>query len=110
MYGLVNKALEEFVLSRFGEDTWETIKQSAGVDIDVFVSMETYPDDVTYRLVDAASDVLKQSTEEVLKAFGEYWVLYTAKEGYGEIWHSIGTWKSNRPERHCHGYALKLPP
>ena len=47
MYGLANKGFEDLVRSRFGEDTWETIKRNAGVDIDVFVSMESYPDDVT---------------------------------------------------------------
>ena len=85
MYGMVNKALEDLVCSRYGQDTWETIKRDAGVDIDVFISMDGYPDDVTYKLVGAASAVLGQSAEEVLKAFGEYWVLYTAKEGYGEV-------------------------
>jgi Haem-NO-binding len=85
MYGLVNKALQNLVCSRFGEDTWETIKRDAGVDIDAFVSMEAYPDDITDNLVRAASEVVGLSAEDVLKAFGEYWVLYTAKEGYGEI-------------------------
>ena len=85
MYGLVNKAFEDLVRSRSGEDTWETIKRNSGVDIDVFVSMDTYPDDVTYKLVGAASEVLGLSVEEVLKAFGEHWVLYTGKEGYGEM-------------------------
>jgi hypothetical protein len=85
MYGLVNTALQDLVASRFGEDTWETIKRNAGVDIEVFVSLEAYPDDVTYKLVGAASAVLGLSAEEVLKAFGEYWVTYTAKEGYGEL-------------------------
>lgn len=85
MYGLVNKALEDLVCSRHGQDAWEKIKQNAAVDIDVFISMDGYPDDVTYKLVGAASAVLGVSGEEVLKAFGEYWVLYTAREGYGEV-------------------------
>ena len=85
MYGLVNKALQDLVCRRFGEDTWDTIKRNAGVDIDVFVSMEAYPDDATFRLVGAASEVLGLPAEEILKAFGEFWVSYTAKQGYGEI-------------------------
>ena len=85
MYGFVNKALQGLVCSRFGEDTWEAIKRNAGVDIDIFVGMEAYPDDITYKLVGSASTVLGLSAEEVLKAFGEYWVSYTGKEGYGEI-------------------------
>lgn len=85
MYGLVNKAIEDMVCDRFGEDTWEIIKQKAEVDIDIFLSMEAYPDDLTHRLVKAASVELGMSAAEILQAFGEYWVLYTAKQGYGEM-------------------------
>jgi hypothetical protein len=85
MYGLVNRGVEELVCSQFGEETWEAIKAEAGVDVDVFVSMEPYSDDLTYKLVAAASKVLDISAEVVLTTFGEYWTLYTAKEGYGEL-------------------------
>ena len=85
MYGLVNKAIEDLVCSRFGKESWEAIKRKADVDIEVFVSMDTYPDDVTYKLVGAASEVLGLPAETLLEAFGEYWVLYTGKEGYGEM-------------------------
>lgn len=85
MYGLVNKAVEDLVCTHFGEDTWEAIKQQANVDVDVFVSMDAYPDDVTYRLVGAASEVLRIPPEQVLETFGEYWVQYTAREGYGAL-------------------------
>ena len=56
MYGLVNKAVVDLVVSKFGEDTWNAIKKKAEVDIDVFVSMDGYPDELTYKLVGAASD------------------------------------------------------
>lgn len=85
MYGLVNKAIEDLVCARFGQETWEAIKRKADVDIDAFVSMNAYSDDVTYRLVGAASEVLGLSLEALLEAFGEYWVLYTGREGYGEV-------------------------
>lgn len=90
MYGLVNKAVVDLVVSKFGQDTWDAIKKKAEVDIDVFVSMDGYPDDITYRLVGAASDVLKIPPEKVLEAFGEYWVLYTAQEGYGPMLDASG--------------------
>ena len=47
--------------------------------------MRQYPDEDTYRLVGAASAVLKLRPEHVLEAFGRYWVIYTAREGYGEL-------------------------
>ena len=79
MYGLVNKAVVDLVVNKFGEDTWVAIKKKAGVDHDLFVSMDAYPDDITYRLVGAASEVLGIPPAAVLEAFGEWWVLYTGR-------------------------------
>ncbi|BDI16231.1 hypothetical protein ANSO36C_20330 [Nostoc cf. commune SO-36] len=85
MYGLVNKAIQDMVCSRFGEDTWKKIKHKAEVDVDVFLSMEGYPDDITHNLVKAASIILSLSANEIMQAFGEFWVQYTSEEGYGEL-------------------------
>ncbi len=68
-----------------GENTWERIKDQAGVEVDVFLSNQGYPDEITYRLVAAASQILGQPSEEILEAFGEHWVLHTAQEGYGAL-------------------------
>ncbi len=95
MFGLVNKGIEEMVCNQFGEDTWENIKEKADVDVVTFISMDAYPDEITYRLVDAASEVLDISTTDVLEAFGQYWVLFTAAEGYEELMAITG---DNLPE------------
>ncbi len=91
MYGLVNKAVEDLVASNFGEDQWELVKSKAGVDVDVFISNEAYPDELTYRLVGAASEVLGLPAEEILVAFGEHWVLETASKSYGPMMKSGGS-------------------
>jgi hypothetical protein len=85
MYGLVNKAIADMVCSQFGQDTWQAIREKAAVEQDTFLSMEGYPDDVTHRLVKAASEVLQLSPGQVMEAFGQFWVKYTAQEGYGEL-------------------------
>jgi hypothetical protein len=90
MYGMVNKAVVDLVCTKFGEATWQEIKKRAECDIDVFVGMDGYPDALTYRLVAAASQVLGIPPAQVLEAFGEWWVLYTAKEGYGELLRASG--------------------
>lgn len=95
MFGLVNKGIEEMVCSQFGEDIWENIKEKADVDAVTFISMDSYPDEITYRLVDAASKVLNISTTDVLEAFGQYWVLFIATEGYEELMTVTG---DNLPE------------
>ncbi len=85
MYGMVNKAVEEMVISQFGDEVWEKIKAKAFVEEEVFISNETYPDDITYRLVEAASEELCLSADAVLEALGVHWILHTAREGYGDL-------------------------
>jgi hypothetical protein len=85
MYGLVNKAIEDMVRTQFGEEIWDKIRQQAGMVPDTFLSLEGYPDDLTHRLVKAASAVLGLSPAAIMEAFGEFWVQYTAREGYGEL-------------------------
>ena len=90
MYGLVNKAIEDLVVSKFGEPSWERIKAKAGLDVDVIISNEGYPDEITYRLVGAASEVLDLPARQILLAFGEHWVLETANKSYGPMMKSGG--------------------
>jgi len=85
MYGMVNKAIEEMVTAGQGEAVWEQIKQRAGVEDEVFVSTEGYPDEMTYALVAAASETLDTPVAGILEAFGVHWVVKTAQEGYGDM-------------------------
>lgn len=90
MYGLVNRALQDFVTREFGPEKWTIIRQKAGVNEIVFVSMESYPDDITYKLARVTSEVLGIPIDKALEAFGAYWVTYTAREGYGEMLNMCG--------------------
>ncbi len=90
MYGMVNKAVEDLVVSNFGMEKWLAIKEKAGVDVDIFLSNESYPDKLTYDLVGAASEVLGLAASDVLIAFGEHWVLNTARQGYGSMLEANG--------------------
>lgn len=85
MYGLVNRAVEGLVRSEFGDETWKAVLKRADLDIDHFGRMEYYDDAITYRLVGAASEELGAPAEDLLVAFGRYWVLYVAEEGYGAM-------------------------
>lgn len=111
MYGLVNKAIAGLVCDRFGSETWATIKARAGIDVDIFISMDAYDDDISYQLVGAASGVLGLPADQILEIFGEYWVLYTAKEGYGPMLQMAGnnlvTFLQNLDHLHTHvGFSL----
>lgn len=88
MYGLVNQAVQEMVITNFGQAKWEEIRDKAGAD-DVFIAMDQYPDDVTINLVGAACEVLGASAGDVLKSFGEFWVSFTGRT-YGSLFEMSG--------------------
>lgn len=104
MYGLVNRAVEDLVVSNFGEEKWESIKAKAGVEEEAFISNQGYPDEITYALVGAAVEVLGIPADQVLIAFGEHWVLKTAAENYGPMMKSggrtLGEFLTNLPNFH----------
>ncbi len=85
MYGLVNKAIEDLICEKFGEEKWEEILEDADIDIEGFVSMQSYEDDVSFKLVGSISKILDIPANDVLKTFGSFWVTYTALKGYESL-------------------------
>lgn len=91
MYGMVNQSIQDMVETQHGAEVWERILQRAGVDVDVFVSSEGYPDALTYGLVGATSEELGIPAERVLEDFGVHWIVKTAQQGYGDLMASAGS-------------------
>ena len=85
MYGIVNKGVRDMIIQNYGHATWQEIKNEAGCEDDFFMSMYAYEDEITYNLVGAASKILDTPAHDILVAFGEYWINFTADEGYGEL-------------------------
>jgi hypothetical protein len=85
MYGIVNKAIQDLVITNFGTSIWEKVKITSGVDIEYFLSNEPYDDDITFKLAAAVAIEMKISVGDVLIAFGEWWILKTTKEKYGSM-------------------------
>jgi hypothetical protein len=85
MYGIVNKAIEGLVITKFGSEKWAEIKLKSGVTEDAFLSNQSYPDKTTFDLAISASEVLKIDLKDILIEFGEYWVLNTGQENYGSL-------------------------
>jgi hypothetical protein len=91
MYGMINRSIEELVVRHAGEVVWERVKQRAGIDVDMFISNESYDDKYTYDLVAAASEEMSLPAASILRAFGEYWVLETGSKGYAELMDAGGS-------------------
>lgn len=101
MYGMVNASVEQMVVSAHGEEAWAKICQRAGLEEDVFVRSQGYPDSVTYRLIGAASEELGLAADKILEEFGQFWILRTAEEGYAELMAAGG--------RNLREFLLNLP-
>jgi hypothetical protein len=101
MHGLINKAIQGLVCTQMGEATWEQICQRAAVEEELFLANATYPDDITHRLIQAASEITGLTSDEIMQAFGRYWLLYTAQEGYGSMLKASG--------RTYYDFILNLP-
>lgn len=91
MYGLVNRAVHELVVTAFGQSTWEEVCRDVGIDPVGFVAMESYPDELTYDMVGSVSARTGMTPSAVLEAFGEYWVKYTGLQGYGALMRTAGS-------------------
>lgn len=90
MYGLVNRALQNLVIQKLGQEAWREICETAQVEDHNFINFMPYPDAVTYRLAEATAKRMNQTVAQVLEAFGEHWILFTADEGYGDLMKMCG--------------------
>ena len=66
------------------------IRAEAGCPDEPFISMQSYPDELTVRLVQIASERLNIPPYDLLVAFGRHWMLYTSELGYGGLLPAAG--------------------
>ena len=104
MKGIVFNLLEELIRRKHGEDTWDTLLESAGLG-GAYTSLGSYADDEMSRLVEAASVVLQQPPGTVLQWFGRNALPLLAP--------LFGIWSDRIPRRAsvkwqaCLGYSLR---
>ena len=91
MYGIINKAIQDLVINKFGEEEWESILESSDLDIDYFISNETYEDGITYKLIGTIAEKTNVPVSDLLYLFGEWWVIKVSKEKYGSLMESGGS-------------------
>ena len=90
MYGMINKAIRTLVIREAGEEVWDQVLETSGIDEDVYEDLEGYDDGVTFSLVGAVSETLGVPPGDVLEMFGVYWATDVAPKGYGEYFNAFG--------------------
>ncbi len=69
MKGVVFNLLEQLVSRDYGEDTWDTLLDSAGLD-GAYTSLGSYEDADLFKLVGAASEALDTPPDDIVRWFG----------------------------------------
>jgi hypothetical protein len=90
MYGLVNQAVQDFIVAQHGEATWDRVRRAAGFSDPAFIPLEQYPDQLTFALVGAACEATGADAATLVEEIGAYWVAFTARQGYGELLDQLG--------------------
>lgn len=72
MHGLINKAIQCFVLDTYGLEAWRVTAQSAKLPVTQFEAMLVYDDALTEQALDAAARYLDKPRSVVLEDIGTY--------------------------------------
>ncbi|XP_067306821.1 guanylate cyclase soluble subunit beta-2-like [Pseudorasbora parva] len=100
-YGFINTCLKSLVIDKFGEETWDKLRDKARVQ-DTFMTYEVYTDNITMQLVTEACKMLVKDNayflclskdleqSVVLKQFGEYFFEFCKRSGYDHMLRTLG--------------------
>jgi hypothetical protein len=80
MHGLINRSIQSFVETTYGRPIWEKIAYAGGLDVSEFEAMLRYDDEVTLKLLDAASEVLERARGDLMEDIGTYLVSHPNTE------------------------------
>jgi hypothetical protein len=72
MHGMVNRALQGFIVANCGPDAWDEVRSVARLPEDGFEAMHTYDHALTLSCFGAAVDVLDKHPNTLLEDIGTY--------------------------------------
>ncbi|KAI1724170.1 adenylate and guanylate cyclase catalytic domain-containing protein [Ditylenchus destructor] len=86
MYGWIHESCRQLVSRKYGRDTWLKILEISGFEEgDENEINRFYPDEETFRLIEAISSTIGMSIEEVWEAYGGFLIQYTMETGWDEM-------------------------
>lgn len=80
MHGMINSALQGFVLSNYGAEAWSRIASAADLPASGFEAMERYDDTLTMNCFVAATRVLDKRADTLLEDIGTHLVTHPTLE------------------------------
>lgn len=80
MHGLINRALQGFLVDTYGPATWDEVRGQAALPFPEFEAMLQYETELTSRTLDAAAHVLHKDEDGLLEDLGTWLVSHPACE------------------------------
>lgn len=80
MHGLINKAIQSFVVASYGVDRWLAVVDAAGLDSPDFEAMLIYEEAQTHAVLDALRRELNRDLSDILEDLGTYLVSHPEVE------------------------------
>lgn len=74
MHGLINRAIQSFVCTTYGQARWDQVTGAAGLGFSDFEAMLIYEDALTQRVLDELSNELGRAQAEILEDLGTFLV------------------------------------
>ncbi len=110
MDGIINKYFIEMIKERLDEKDFLTVLSELQVDEYSYITGENYSDHDTISLVTVFSEISGKPTNDVLEAFGSYWITRVGGSKYGSIinagGHTLSDFITNLP--FLHGKVLMM--
>ncbi len=76
MHGMINRALQGFLLETHGQETWAEVRYLSDLPFDDFESMLHYDDAITVECIAAATELMHQQPEAFLEDLGAFLVTH----------------------------------
>lgn len=90
MYGIINQAIEDYIVTSFGPEVWQELYQELGQPTQLaakssFLTAQSYPDQLTLQIIESASDILQIPAEALLRGVGRNWLSFVEASGYRDL-------------------------
>lgn len=91
MYGMVNNIIKDYIIRETGEEGWQHIREEAGIQMEEFVSMQQYPDEVSGAMVGAFCGYTSMDGAAALEEIGLFFIQISKKHyDYYEVLEMAG--------------------
>ncbi|VDM03158.1 unnamed protein product [Schistocephalus solidus] len=90
MYGILLEGLHEYVISKYGQEAWDSLRQSVDYEETSFKSTTSYPESLLPSLIASAAEAFSINPDDLRYSLGEHFVTYLTEHGYGGMVRILG--------------------